>query len=62
VVEMGMSQQYSIYRIRRNRKRVPVAYPEFPFLIKATINQKPEAISFQQVCRAGYILGCAQEY
>jgi len=61
VVEMGVGQQNSVYSFRRDRKGVPVAYPEFPFLIEAAIYQKPCAVGFQQVCRAGYIPGCAQE-
>ncbi len=61
VVEMGVGEQYSIYGMGRNGKGVPVARPEFPFLIEAAIDQKPAPVGFQQICRAGDIPGCAQK-
>jgi hypothetical protein len=56
MVEMGVGQKDGINASRRDGKRVPVSLPEVPFLIKAAVYKKADAISFEQMARTGNVL------
>jgi hypothetical protein len=61
MVEMGVGQKDGVDTIGRYGKRVPVPLPEVAFLIKAAVYKNADAIGFEQVARAGNILGCAEK-
>jgi len=44
-----MGQKSSIERFRREGKRRPVAYCEFPLLVKPAVDQKPGFAGFNEV-------------
>jgi hypothetical protein len=56
MVEMGVGQKDGIDAGRRDGKRVPVSFSEVPFLIKAAVYKKADAISFEQMARTGNVL------
>jgi hypothetical protein len=61
MVEMGVGQKDGVDTVGRYGKRVPVSFSEVPFLIKAAVYKKADAISFEQVAGAGNVLSGAEK-
>jgi hypothetical protein len=59
MVQVGMGQQNGIYRVRGNRKFVPVPVPQVPFLVKPAVNKDIETVYLQKVARTGNVFRCS---